>query len=138
VPSWTVGDNEFRAATRRNEARLRSASTKLYSNSLSLEQAAQQAGMTSQQIAILLRDGDLLAMDGPDGLRVPAWQFDSQARYGRLEGIASLASAFPGGVLSLSHWAQAHNAGLDGRTPRQALLDGDVELVVAVAAHHGA
>ncbi|MEX1164047.1 MAG: hypothetical protein WEB03_10745 [Nitriliruptor sp.] len=133
-----VGGDELRAATLRNEARVWAAREQLYTTGLSREQAARRAGVKPNQITNLLRDSDLLALDGPEGLRLPAWQFDPEARRGRLEGIARVAAVFPGRALSLSSWVVAPNAGLVGRTPRQALLDGDVEQVVAVAAHHGA
>lgn len=133
-----VVEDELRAATLRNEARVWAAREQLYATGLSREQAAQRAGVKPNQITNLLRDRDLLALDGAEGLRLPAWQFDPEARRGRLEGIARVTAAFPGRVLSLSSWAVAPNPALGGRTPRQALLDGDVEQVVAVAAHHGA
>ncbi len=77
----------------------------------------------------------MLAVDGPDGLRLPAWQFHPEAKRGRVEGIGRVAAAFPGGVLGLSAWMSAINPALGGRTPRQALVDGDTDLVVAVAGH---
>ncbi len=133
----SVGDDELRAATLRNEARVWAAREQLYATGLSRERAADRAGVKPNQITNLLRDRDLLALDGPEGLRLPAWQFDPDARRGRLEGIAGVASVFPGRVLSLSSWVVAPNAGLGGRTPRRALLEGDVEQVVTVATQHG-
>ncbi len=132
-----VGDEELRSATARNEARVWAAREQLYTTGLSREQAAARAGVKPNQITNLLRDRDLLALDGPEGLRLPTWQFDPEARRGRLEGIAPVAAVFPGRVLSLSSWVVTRHPALGGRTPRQALLDGDVEQVVAVATHHG-
>lgn len=132
-----VDDDQLRASALRNEARVWAAREQLYTTGLSREQAAQRVGVQPNQITNLLRDGDLFALDGPDGLRLPAWQFDPEARRGRLEGIARVAAVFPGRVLSLSSWVVAPNPSLAGRTPRQALLDGDIEQVVTVAAHHG-
>ena len=134
----TVGDDELRAAVLRNEARVAATRQHLYASALSREQAAQRAGVKPDHVTRLLRDGSLVALDGPDGPRLPAWQFDPEARLGWLDGIAPVAAAFPGRVLSLSSWMVAPNASLGGRTPCQALLDGNAELVVAVAAHHGA
>lgn len=132
-----VGDDQLRAALGRNQARVWAVRERLYATGLSREQAAQRVGVKPNQITNLLRDGDLFALDGADGLRLPAWQFDPEARRGRLEGIARVAAAFPGRLLSLSSWMTAPNAALGGRTPRQALLDGDVEQVVTVATHLG-
>jgi hypothetical protein len=55
-----------------------------------------------------------------------------------LPDIDRVAVVFPGWILGLSAWMVAPNPSLDGRTPATALLDGDTDLVVAVAAHHGA
>lgn len=133
----TVGDDDLWAAAARNEARLWAARERLYATGLSREQAARRIGVQPSQVTCLLRDGELFALDGADGLRLPAWQFDPKARRGRLEGIARVANAFPGRLLSLSRWMTVPHAALGGRTPRQGLLDGDVEQVATVAAHHG-
>lgn len=132
------GADDLRAATLRNESRVRAARDHLYTTGLSRQQAAERASVRPNQITNLLRDRALVALDGRDGLRLPAWQFDPDARRGRVEGIADVAGAFPGGVLGLSSWMVAPNGALGGRTPRQALLDGDVEQVAAVASHQGA
>ncbi len=128
-----IDEGELRTAAARNDARVWAAREDLYATGLSREQAAQRVGVKPNQITNLLRDEDLLALDGRDGLRLPAWQFDPEARRGRLEGIARIAAAFPGRVLSLSGWMVSPNPALGGRTPRQALLAGEVERVVAAA-----
>jgi hypothetical protein len=133
-----VPTGQLRAAAARNEARVWAARTALYERGLTREQAAARAGVKPNQITNLLRDGELIAIDGPEGLRLPAWQFDPEAKRGRLEGLARVSAAFPGRVLGLSSWMSAVNPSLGGRTPRQALLDGDVDLVVAVASGVGA
>lgn len=133
-----VPTDQLRAAAARNQARVWKARTDLYETGLTREQAAQRAGVKPNQITNLLRDRELLAIDGPDGLRLPAWQFDPEAKRGRLEGIARVAAAFPGRILGLSSWMSTVNPALGGRTPRQALLDDDADLVVAVASHVGA
>jgi hypothetical protein len=133
-----LGDEQLRDAVHRNEARVWAVRARLYESGLSREQAAKRVGVTPNQVTNLLRDGELLSLDGAEGLRLPAWQFDPEAKRGRLEGIGRVASVFPGRVLSLSGWMVAPHPALGGLTPRQALLDGDLELVVAVAAHHGA
>jgi len=129
--------DDLRAAASRNEARVWAARARLYEDGLTREQAARRAGVQPNQITNLLRDGDLLALDGPAGLRLPAWQFDAEARRGRLEGISRVAAAFPGRILGLSSWMTAAESALGGRTPRQAVLDGDIDLVVAAARHFG-
>ena len=132
-----MGDEDLRAATMRNEARAWAAREQLYTTGLSRQQAAERVGVKPDQITSLLRDRDLVALDGPHGLRLPSWQFHPDAPRGRLGGIARVAEAFPGRVLSLSSWMVAPHAALGGRTPRQALIDGEVDQVTTVASSHG-
>jgi hypothetical protein len=132
-----VPADALREAVARNEARVWKAREALYETGLTREQAARRIGVKPNQITNLLRDGKLLSIDGSDGLRLPVWQFDPEARRGRLEGIDRVAAVFPGRVLGLSSWMTTPQPALAGRTPREALLDGEVEIVVAVAAHVG-
>lgn len=133
-----VPTDRLRDAAARNEARIWAVRAALYETGLTREQAANRAGVTANQITNLLRDGDLLAIDGPAGVRLPAWQFDPETKRGRLDGIARVSAVFPGRILGLSSWMSSVNPSLGGRTPRQALLEGDVDLVVAVADMVGA
>jgi hypothetical protein len=89
--------------------------------------------VSTNQITNLVRTGDLLVLDGPDGPRPPSWQFDPETRRGRLDGIRQVAAAFPGRILGLSSWMTTPSQALDGRTPADALADGDIERVVALA-----
>lgn len=132
-----VSPDRLREAVARNEVRVWDARQALYETGFTREQAAQRIGVKPNQITNLVRENKLLSFDGPDGLRLPAWQFDPEAKRGRLEGIDRVAGAFPGRILWLSSWMTTPNPALDGRTPREALLDGDVDLVVAVAEHLG-
>lgn len=125
-------------ALQRNRARLWRAREDLYAAGLSRDEAAERLGVKPNQITNLLAETKLLGLEGKDGLRLPAWQFDPNARRGRLDGIDRVAAVFPGRILGLSAWMVAPNPSLDGRTPADALLDGDIDLVVTVAAHHGA
>jgi hypothetical protein len=133
-----VDPGELGAALTRNRARLWRAREDLYLTGLSRGEAAERLGVKPNQVTNLLADTKLLALDGAEGLRLPAWQFAPNARRGRLDGIDRVAAAFPGRILGLSAWMVAPNPSLDGRTPADALLDSDVDLVVTVAAHHGA
>jgi hypothetical protein len=133
-----VGPDELRAAAARNEARVWQARAALYETGLSRDEAAARVGVQPNQVTNLLSAGRLLALDGPDGLRLPAWQFHPESRRGRLDGIERVAAVFPGRVLGLSTWMTTANPALGGRTPREALLEGDVEQVVAIAEHVGA
>lgn len=136
LPDIDAGD--LGGALLRNRARLWRAREDLYAAGLSRDEAAERLGVKPNQITNLLADTKLLGLEGAQGLRLPAWQFDPNARRGRLEGIDRVAAVFPGRVLGLSAWMVAPSPSLAGRTPTAALLDGDIDLVVAVAAHQGA
>jgi hypothetical protein len=128
------GPPEMAAALRRNAERLWRARRELYGEAPSYRQAADLLGVSTNQITNLVSAGDLLALDGADGAKLPAWQFHPEARRGRLEGIGQVAAVFPGRVLGLSAWTTTPTPLLGGRTPAAALLDGDVDDVVAAAA----
>ena len=132
-----VEPDELLSAVARNEARVWQAREALYAAGLTRDEAAARIGVQANQVTNLLHDGKLLALDGPDGLRLPAWQFDPEARRGRVEGIDRVTAVFPGRILGLSSWMTTTNPALGGRTPREALLDGDLEQVVALAEHIG-
>lgn len=137
LPDVDPGE-QLGAVLSRNRARLWRTREDLYVTGLSRDEAAERLGVKPNQVTNLLADTKLLDLEGAEGLRLPAWQFDPNARRGRLDGIDRVAAAFPGRILELSAWMVAPNPSLDGRTPADALLDSDVDPVVAVAAHHGA
>lgn len=124
-----------RAATQsRNRQRLWRHRRRLYGDALPYEQAAELLQVSTNQISNLVTAGDLVALDGEDGRRLPAWQFHPDTPRGRLPGIRQVAAAHPGGVLALSSWMVATNQALGGRTPVDRLVHGDVDAVVAIAA----
>jgi hypothetical protein len=127
--------DEVAGAVRRNHERVWRFREQLYDSALPYREAARRLGVSTNQITNLVRAGDLLALDGLGGLRLPSWQFNPETRRGRLEGIRQVAGVFPGRALGLSAWMSTPSQALDGRTPADALADGDVERVVALAAY---
>lgn len=121
------------AAAARSEARVWAARRELYAASISRQDAADQMGVSTNQVTNLIASGDLLQLAGQDGMRLPAWQFDPEVPRGRLEGIRQVAASFPGQILSFSHWMTHPQPALGGRIPREVLRGGDVDTVVAVA-----
>lgn len=103
-----------------------------------MKSLTRNVGVGGNQITNLLRDRRLVALEGPDGQRLPAWQFDLGASSVRLDGIDRVVTAYPGGVVSLSEWMVAPNPTLDGAMPADVLASGDVEAVVAAAESIGA
>ncbi|PSO49960.1 MAG: hypothetical protein BRC31_08020 [Actinobacteria bacterium QS_5_72_10] len=66
-------------------------------------------------------------------LRLPAWQFHADTPRGRLEGIDVVARAHAGGPVTLSQWMTRPNPALAGRSPAEALADGEVDAVASAA-----
>lgn len=124
---------EVAGAVRRNHERVWRFREQLYDRALPYREAARRLGVSTNQITNLLRAGDLLALDGPDGPRLPSWQFNPDTRRGRLDGIRHVAAVFCGRVLGLSAWMTTPSQALGGRTPADALADGDVDHVVTLA-----
>lgn len=122
-------------ATLRNTERLWERRGRLAETALTRAQAAARLGVSPNQITNLISGGHLVAFDHAGARLLPAWQFHADASSGRLDGIREVAAVFPGRVVSLSAWATTRNAALGGRSPAQALLDGDVDRVVAVVEH---
>jgi hypothetical protein len=127
--------DEVAGAVHRNHERLWRFREQLYDSALPYREAARRLGVSTNQITNLVRAGDLLALDGRDGPRLPSWQFNPDTRRGRLEGIGHVTAVFPGRVLGLSAWMTTLNQALDGRTAADALANGDVDRVVALAAY---
>lgn len=73
---------------------------------------------------------ELFGLEGEQGLRVPAWQLHGRER---LQGVPEVVAVWPHRLVSLSAWMLLPNPAMGGRTPRQALGDGDVDLVALVA-----
>lgn len=120
-------------ATARNESSLWAARHQLLHTAWTGSQAAERLGMRPARIMILIFTGELLALQLHGDTWLPAWQFHLEAPDGRLPGICHVRAAFPHGLLELSSWMITPNPALDGRTPRQALVDRDVDRVVAAA-----
>ncbi|HEX8081710.1 MAG TPA: helix-turn-helix domain-containing protein [Jatrophihabitans sp.] len=105
---------------------------RLADHSWSREQAADILGVTPQSITLWLDKGDLVGFKSHGSWRIPLWQFEPDCERGVLPGVAALKRAWPGGVVSLSHWVTRPSADLDERTPRDALAAGQVKDVVTL------
>lgn len=121
------------AARARSARRVQQARALVLEDSLTREQAAASLNVGPQQISRLVSAHDLVALEEGRELRLPGWQFHPDTPKGRLEGIREVASAYAGGIVTLSLWATRPNPALGRRTPAQALVDGDLHAVVAAA-----
>ena len=105
----------------------------LADRSLTPTQVAATLGISAQAVTDLLERGELVGLKTGRRWLIPAWELDPDHAGGVVPGLAQLARAFPGGVVSLTRWVSRPSPDLDGRTPQQALAEGDVEAVVALA-----
>lgn len=72
--------------------------------------------------------------DDQDALCFPAWQFDARAPYGVVEGLSEVLAALPvGHELARAAWFITPKPLLSGRTPMEALRDGDLDEVLTEA-----
>lgn len=124
-------------ATARNDTRVWAARRQLLQTAWTPREAADRLGLSPARIADLISTGDLLALQAHGDHRLPAWQFHPDTPDGHLPGIRDVRAAFPGGLLGLSSWMTSPDPALHGRTPRQTLVDGDVDRVVAAADNIG-
>jgi hypothetical protein len=82
-----------------------------------------------------LKQRDLVGLKEGRDWRLPIWQFEPDAERGVVPEIRRLRKVFPGGVVSLTRWVTTANPEVDGRTPAEAMADGDVDRVVRVASN---
>lgn len=105
----------------------------LIASSLTRAEVAGLLGVTEQTITDRLEAGDLVGLRQGREWRIPAWQFNAETERGFLPGVRRVHTRFPGGVVSLSMWMTAPNVELNGDTPAQALLHGQVDEVVRIS-----
>ena len=130
-PAPTIED--VVAAEARSQLLLDQARDELLAASLTRRQAADRLGVGPQRISRLVDDRELVALEHGGQLQLPDWQFHSDTRRGRLDGLTAVIEAYAGGPIALSQWMQRPNPALAGRTPIDALVAGDHDAVVAVA-----
>jgi hypothetical protein len=96
-------------------------------------EAAELLDTTPQTIRRLLRARRLVGFRLSGRWLLPTWQFTLMAEADAVPDLGPLQEAFPGDAIALSAWVVLDNVELDGRSPVDALLDGDTEAVVAAA-----
>lgn len=98
----------------------------LLSDALTAPQVARLLGTSRQTPHDRVRSGALLAVSDRGGLRFPAWQFDPQGPDGILAGLPLVLRALAGvPPLAQASWFVRPNPFLDGRTPLNALKQGE-------------
>jgi len=101
---------------------------------LTLDQAAKRLGTSTVDVRRMVRRGRAIGLHGHGlGLRLPAWQFEPRiwTALDHLSRELGTKSAW-----SLLSFLESPMCGLEGRTPRAALEQGEGERVLALARHH--
>lgn len=121
----------LRSARCENEGRL----ARVRAVSATAAEAARSTGVTIEAVNAAIAAGELRTIAEADGhLLVPTWQLATADRGGPAPaGISDLARVFPGSTVALTLWACRPSADLAGRTPAQALANGQVDAVIAIA-----
>ena len=113
---------ELAAARGRAQAAVNDALKTALSDALSREEVGRRLGISPQAVSKRLAAGGLVALSRGREKRFPAWQLHED---GVLPGLAEVIRAYPGTPLSLTAWATAPSADLDGRTPAETLTRRD-------------
>lgn len=105
----------------------------LLGGSLSASQVADLLGTTRQTPHDRVKGGTLLAVLDRGAWRFPAWQFDPEGPDGVVEGLGEVLRALHASPLAKASWFVHPNQYLEGRTPLEALKEGQVEAVRSAA-----
>lgn len=124
---------QVRAAAAQNLSAAIALRRRVLDDSISRREVANALGKSEQAVSAMLERQALLGLKVGREWRIPRWQMAPGLPTGILPDMRELATAYLDGVVSLSGWVQRPNADLDGATPRDALLRGAVDEVVAAA-----
>jgi hypothetical protein len=109
----------------------------LLEGALSAPETARLLGVSRQTPHDRAKANTLLGIPDGGAWKFPAWQFDAESPDGVIPGLPAvlkaLGSYVPVSALQKAAWLTRRNAALGGRTPLQALRDGEVENVVEEA-----
>ncbi len=109
-------------------------------DALTVNEVAELLGVGRQTPHDRAKAGSLLAIKENGQLRFPDWQFDPEGPDGVIEGLPEVVRAMqaPMSPLARIKWFRTPKSLLAGRTPLDALRQGDVDDVVAEARAIGA
>jgi hypothetical protein len=110
----------------------------LLEESLSASQVAELLGTSRQTPHDRVKGGILLAVLDRGSWRFPAWQFDPEGPDGIVEGLPEVLRALHASPLAKASWFVRPNQYLEGRTPLEALREGQIEAVRSAAEAVGA
>jgi hypothetical protein len=110
----------------------------LLAGALTGSQVAKLLHTTRQTPYDRVKSGSLLAVYDRGAWRFPAWQLDPEGPDGVVPGLPAVLRALEVGEIAKTSWLSTPNAVLEGRTPIQALKQGEVDRVLDLARGVGA
>lgn len=110
----------------------------LLEGSLTAPQVAGLLGTTRQTPHDRVKGGTLLAVLDRGAWRFPAWQFDPEGPDGVVESLPEVLRVLHASPLAKASWFVRPNPYLEGRTPLEALREGQIEAVRSAAETVGA
>jgi CheY-like chemotaxis protein len=110
----------------------------LLEGSLTTQAVAKLLGTSRQTPHDRVKAKTLLAIEESGTLRFPHWQFDASGPNGVVPGFSEVLKELDGGPVAQARWFQHPNRVLEGRTPLQAIKDGDLARVLVEARAVGA
>jgi CheY-like chemotaxis protein len=111
---------------------------RLLRDSLSTQEVASLLGVTRQTPHDRAKQRTLLAVEDKNQQRFPPWQFDAFDDNGVVNGLPEVLRALAASPLAQARWLTSTSPVFEGRTPLQALKEGEVERVVNEARGVGA
>lgn len=112
---------------------------RLLSDTITASRVAEILGTSRQTPHDRVKAQTLLAVQDNGAVRFPLWQFDPEGPDGVLRGFPAVLKALQFSDFAKLSWFVRPNPFLDGRTPKEALKQGDHEAVLqeAEAAGYG-
>jgi hypothetical protein len=113
---------------------------RILQQALTVNEVAELFGKGRQYPHDRRKAGSLIGMKDSGQWFFPAWQFDPEGPDGVIAGLPGVVKAMRGPISDLGQirWFVTPKPLLEGRTPLQALADGDVDEVIAEAESIGA
>jgi hypothetical protein len=106
----------------------------LLADTLTSSEVAQILGTTRQTPIDRLQNGTLLALRDGGTWHFPAWQFDPMGPDGIVQGLAEVLAALETSPFIKARWLQMPHPELNGKTPLEALRNGQAARVIPLAA----
>jgi excisionase family DNA binding protein len=103
---------------------------RLLADAFDVKETAELLGVSAASVHQMVYSAELVAVRVGGAWRFPAWQFSAD---GVVAGLEEVVGGWRNSFVRLSIWAGEPSRELRGRTPAEALNDGDVLVVAALS-----